>query len=56
MEKDKIIEIINYGETIVIDTFNEDMLFVEIIIKKYNNEIYYIKTEDYEPVFWKKLI
>lgn len=58
MDKEFIKNVIDNGELLTIDTFGDPIRepIVEIMTKKYNDDVYYIREEDYKIVEFKKLI
>lgn len=57
MDKNFVKNIIDNGELLTIDTFGDPNRepIVEIMTKKYNDDVYYIREEDYKIVEFKKL-
>lgn len=58
MDKDFIKNVIDNGELLTIDAFGDPIRnepLVEIMTKKYDNDVYYIREEDYEIAEFKKL-
>lgn len=57
MDKNFVKNIIDNGELLTIDTFGDPIRepIVEIMTKKYNDDVYYIREEDYKIVEFKKL-
>ena len=58
MDKEFIKNVIDNGELLTIDTFGDPIRepIIEIMTKKYNDDVYYIREEDYKIVEFKKLI